>query len=915
MSGFWKCLAATVLLLSRGTVASESLPEKIDRLVAERKFGEARLAAAELVAQCESGRSGPALPLARARQMQGQLQDLLGEHRAAAATLTKALAEFSNGGAGPEELGACADAAGLAAHAAGDFPLAETLLRRALESREQAGNPAWTAATQAHLGDLFLKTGRLEAAAAMLQQASATAPPDSAAHLMALHRTALLHQASGGYEEAVSLLEKALPLAAKDPVNAAAIGNDLGLALFRLGRLDEASRHLQAAETILLGLPRAALPPETLLSCANNLAALWLQRDDPAKAVAHLEKAIAEAKRALGAKPAAVLLPPLMHLEVALHRAGRLEDARRAGAEFNAAAQLLLPPAHLLRVQQMQNAAALAADQGNPAEAARLAAAGFEAACDWLDQLSAFGAEDRLLEFRRTTDPFSPLAAFCSADARLLADSVLAVKNRALDEALQLRRWMARATPAAAAQWHSASAMLQTASLTEGPLSLNAIAARDRLDALRRSLPAREKRTPVSAASLQRALPEGAALVDFIRFQPHVGRGKWDASGRYGVVILTKTMPPRWVDLGPAAAIDDQVRRTLTKGAETVATAGMVTGARLLSILSRLGRTLWGKILPELAGVQRLLLRPDGLLHFVPWAVLPLPDAPLDAPVFFCQRFPRVQVIAFPAAAPAHRLLEHWRMLAVPEKPAAGAGDAPPGLKPPLSTPLWRQLSMMPGLAGVTREIAAVRMAAQQAKATLEVLSPAWEAQLLPAGKPAPDILHLSGHGFALPDPPGAGTDPMVLFRSGIVLSDCAAGLQAAAEGRPKATSTDGILFAAETAALPLTGTALVVLSACQTGVGRPEAGEHLAGLRRAFLAAGAGHVAASLWDLDDACVPVFVSAFYGHLASLAPADALWQTQRGFLNALQPQDPPAAVDLRAAHAGAWIVECAGWQPE
>ena len=80
---------------------------------------------------------------------------------------------------------------------------------------------------------------------------------------------------------------------------------------------------------------------------------------------------------------------------------------------------------------------------------------------------------------------------------------------------------------------------------------------------------------------------------------------------------------------------------------------------------------------------------------------------------------------------------------------------------------------------------------------------------------------------------------------------------------------------------LDLAGTELVVLSACQTGVGAVDYadGSHL-GLRGAALAAGAAHCVSTLWAVHDTVAAAFVGALYeGLAAGHPPAVALRRAQ------------------------------------
>ena len=81
----------------------------------------------------------------------------------------------------------------------------------------------------------------------------------------------------------------------------------------------------------------------------------------------------------------------------------------------------------------------------------------------------------------------------------------------------------------------------------------------------------------------------------------------------------------------------------------------------------------------------------------------------------------------------------------------------------------------------------------------------------------------------------------------------------------------------------------LVVLSGCETGweggVSRGSAaGDERAGLVRAFLAAGAQSVIASLWEVDDKEARIFMPELYSLLADRSPSDALAELQRELLS-------------------------------
>ena len=154
------------------------------------------------------------------------------------------------------------------------------------------------------------------------------------------------------------------------------------------------------------------------------------------------------------------------------------------------------------------------------------------------------------------------------------------------------------------------------------------------------------------------------------------------------------------------------------------------------------------------------------------------------------------------------------------------------------------------------------------------------------------NLLHLATHGFYWTEKQVQAKNTKVRFlsayrsqreedrvmvRSGLLFT----GANAALNGQElPANVDDGILTTREISTLDLRGLSLLVLSACQTGLGDVK-GDGVFGLQRGFKKAGAQSILMSLWSVDDEATHLLMTRFYDNLAAhMEKYDALRDAQR-----------------------------------
>lgn len=408
----------------------------------------------------------------------------------------------------------------------------------------------------------------------------------------------------------------------------------------------------------------------------------------------------------------------------------------------------------------------------------------------------------------------------------------------------------------------------------------------------RHGLGTRKDNTWVSIGELRDKLPYDSVMVNIARvrindFAINGSKYLW-SDDRYLAWVIPNVGAGDQVsvvDLGLASEIDKQVvalRRELSESAQTIGSKGEKTATSTLNEpLAGLSRRLLEPLKPYIEDQQEIILSPDGQLWLLPWELLRVAEDRYLLEDFrlryvlsgreLVNRIPARSVVSGPVifADPDFDKVSNQR-----------ASSSHANKEPTFQTRSSASLGNFTRLPGTAREAAAIRPSIESfTNKPVEMLleGQATEASFKQLRRPR--VLIVSSHGFFL-NQQGDQSDLVdkdsrelnPLLRCGLALAGC--------NQRTADPINDGVLSGLEIVGTDLRGTELVVLSACETGLGDIRNGEGVAGLRQAFQLAGAESVVASLWNVADEETARLMNQFFKNLASgMNKSEALRQAQ------------------------------------
>ena len=799
----------------------------------------------------------------------------------------------------------------------GEYDKAEPLLQRALAIREKAQGPdhSTVAAPLNNLATVYWAKGDYARAEPLYQRALAiwekALGPEHPSVALALNNLANLYRNKGDYAKAVPLYQRALAIRekAQGPEHP-----DLTAPLSNLANIYRGKRDYAMAERLLrraLAISEKAGGPEhpDVGIYLTNLGEVYRDKGDSARAEPLFQRALAIWEKALGPEHAnvAAALTSLGLLDSGKGDYARAESVLQRAVEIREKA---LGPEHPTVAAALTYRAGLSEATGDVRQAVA-----FQLRASIINErniarIVASGSERQklayLAELEAESDQTVSLHAHAAPDdseARSLAiTTVLRRKGRALDAMTDsVGALRGRANPQDQALFdqlkearaHAARLVLGGPQKTtpaqhqDQIKSLDAQIERLEAEISRSSGEFRAQAQPVTTSAIQSAIPANAALLELYVYRPfnarYRTRDEQFGKPRYVAYILPSGGAIQWVDLGEAAAIDRAVEAWRT----ALRDPNRADAKRLARALDQ---QVMAPVRKLLGKTRHLLLSPDGALNLIPFGAL------VDD-----QNRYLIENYSFTYLTSGRDLVRLQAQTPSRQGPLVVANPLFT-LSPTLTT---NPAAPQEGEARRSVDFNEERFdplpsTGIEARALSAVLSDAHVLTGADATEAAikqvrgPSILHIATHGFFLADQrrdanvgldestPIVSEDP--LLRAGLIL--------AGANQRRSGAGEDGILTASEVTALDLWGTKLVVLSACDTGLGEVKNGQGVYGLRRALVLAGAQSLVMSLWDVADRPTRELMVDYYkGLQEGQGRSEALRNVQLKMLRSRDRQHP------------------------
>lgn len=801
----------------------------------------------------------------------------------------------------------------------GAYGRAEPLYRRALVIRQKALKPAHPdiATTLNNLAKLYTITGAFDKAEPLYKRAltirEKALGPEHPNTATTLNNLASLYYLMGAYDKAEPLLKRSLTIREKalgpeHPATAQSL-NNLALLYDRTGAYNKAE--LLYKRSVAMHEKALGLEHPNTAQALSALASLYDRAGAHAQAEPLLKRSLAIRKKALG-QDHPDTARSLNSLALLYDRMGDYAKAEPLYRRSLAIYEKALGPEHRETAISLNNLAGLYATLGRNLDSITLMERAQAINRKQIEQVIGFAPEEQQSKFLATSAIY--LNSYLSLVHQQFIDDPR-VKRNALNiwlsrkgilmeaqkgirdvlangddsrvaglfsELTRVRGDLAKLILGGPGAEGAEAYQKQIADLTSRKETLEG-----RLSRLSKSFAKRRKTTHATMADVAALLPPATVLIEIARIQDFLFKeSKWGAF-RYLAFVL----PPgsggavSLVDLGDAKEIDEKVN-TLKKSLREPKTPNET----LMGQSKELYQRIFAPLKSAIGTAKGIFLSSDGSLNLIPFEVLQ--D---DSGRHLIETYSFNYVAAGRDIAGFGVVKERGKRVLLIGDPDFNLASEQQGDKAEFTVTRSHQMTRLKftPLPGTRDEVEAISRLLSGSDCDTYLGKDARESVLL-AGD-SPRILHLATHGFFLSDQDWTsladensrgitikGKDqPYTQKPDRVENPFLRCGLALAGANSPLAgdRAVEGILTGEKILGLNLRGTDMVVLSACETGVGQIKNGEGVYGLRRAFSQAGAKSLVMSMWEVPDVETKELMINFYSNLQSgkMNRAEALRQ--------------------------------------
>jgi len=392
------------------------------------------------------------------------------------------------------------------------------------------------------------------------------------------------------------------------------------------------------------------------------------------------------------------------------------------------------------------------------------------------------------------------------------------------------------------------------------------------------------QRRDITTKAVAENIPENSALVEFTKIHDYDFDNSRLGEKRYIAFVLKRNGGVNLIDLGLTDSLEYQVKNTLS-----IIRASNIDAPKInteedateqsRAALKMLYNKLWAPLESSLAGINNVIISPDGYINQAPFAAL------IDN-----VGRPLIERFTFSFLSSGRELIN--------------SGETEFPFKSELllvANPIYDReaaASLADDIAIRSRifdlEFEPLPESAIEAKTIPQFFpGPSDQKTILTGGKATesavknnlrPKTIYFATRGFFLVDA-DEDLSPLSRYENPLLRSGLA--FTGANNANDVTFGDDGILTSLEISGMSLYGTDLVVLSASETEVNETQADEGVFGLRRSFSLAGAKNLLINLWPVNREVFIPQMTNFYKHLKNMPPAKALRRAQLDSIDALK----------------------------